>query len=373
MKDIVITDHPVEMAKIGAQIISEKPQIYTPALVDQLRRMTLKYMPDASENEREEALFRSVYDYWVYGNTIDEEFFLGFRDKKHDEKLSYITSHTRFYYVDHLNPKEHRHLLDSKYELYQKIKASFKREMIQIASEEDYDEFRRFATQNHIAVVKPLDLACGMGVRKIEFPTEESSLLDLFHSLLLEGQSYKSNEKWGRGRPVMIVEQLIHQNPMMGKMHEASVNVVRISTIRLGESVYIFYPWVKFGTGGSFVAAAATDGCCACIDPYLGVINTNGYDESCNVFELHPDSGIRFEGFEIPEWKALVEMTTELAKQIDNLCYIGWDMAYSDEGWCVVEANTQATFDWQMIIHRGVKEELEQLLKWKPEKQFWWE
>lgn len=159
----------------------------------------------------------------------------------------------------------------------------------------------------------------------------------------------------------------------MAVMPPVSVNVVRITTIRVGDEVYSFYPWVKIGAKGSFVAAAATLGCCALIDPKSGLLSSDGYDEMGYVYQNHPDTGIQFKGFQIPEWEGLVLLAKKLAMQFETLRYIDRDFAYSERGWCVIEANSQADFAMQMMLERGIAPELESLLDWKPEKQFWWE
>lgn len=70
-----ITDIPNEMEHFGRQIFKANPQIYTDKVTNVIKRHINKMMPDASDEEKEVILFRSVYDYWAYGNDIMGEFY----------------------------------------------------------------------------------------------------------------------------------------------------------------------------------------------------------------------------------------------------------------------------------------------------------
>ena len=95
MEPIKITEDRSEMEAIGRQIVEQEGRIYTPLMLSKIMERIEEGMPDASEEERLEMLYRSVYDFWVYGNNIDEEFYLRFYEKGHEEKLSYMVTSWR--------------------------------------------------------------------------------------------------------------------------------------------------------------------------------------------------------------------------------------------------------------------------------------
>lgn len=372
MSSLIITDDPKTMVEIGKQIVKEKNEIYSFSFLNNMRSIINEFMKTATIAEREEALYRSIYDYWVYGNTLEEEFFFGFRNMSHSEKETYVTAHRMIQFVDYLNPKEERFLLDDKYALFSFIPKSFQRDMIKLSTEKDKNKFFDFIEQHEEFVIKPVDIGCGKGVRKAKKPISKANMEKMFYLLLEEG---KRNQyaQYSRGDSGIILEELIEQAEEMSVVHPESVNVVRMNAFRIGEDIVIFHPWVKFGSDGKFVAAATTNGCCALIDMETGQLSSLGYDERCNQFEAHPNSGVMIKGFQIPEWKELYKFTVSLSKQIKSLNYIGWDMAYSTKGWCVVEANSKAGFAWQRMLHRGVRPELERLIGWQIPDGFWWE
>lgn len=373
-----ITDDPLKQCEIGRTIVAEKPDVYSERIVNPILTHIEKMNGGGyiTPVDKDSAFYRSVYDYWVYGSNIREEFYYNFFNKKHDEKIGYITFRSRFLYIDYLNKKEDRWILDDKFALYEKIKTTFRREMIKISNQEDYPAFEEFILKNPLFVIKPIDLGSASGVRKYDatgiLPGDRRAL---FNALLTEAQGNKRNESWGRGRPSMVLEELIVQDKELARFHPSSLQVLRITTINDGQgNISLFKPWMKVGAHNSFTAAAATDGCCVSIDEKQGVLSSDGYSEDCQMFANHPDTGVHFKGAPIPEWPKAIAMCTELAKLFPTLRYIGWDVAMNDKKeWCIVEANSQADFCIQMMIGKGIKREFESLIGWKPDKQYWWE
>ena len=109
----------------------------------------------------------------------------------------------------------------------------------------------------------------------------------------------------------------------------------------------------------------------AAIDKKSGVITSGGYNYFGDVVETHPVSGLVFEGTQLPEWDKLLEMLTEAALEFPSLRYIGWDVAYSKNGWCIIEGNTNGEFFTQMVYGHGFKSEFEKLIDWKISDQLW--
>ena len=65
----------------------------------------------------------------------------------------------------------------------------------------------------------------------------------------------------------------------------------------------------------------------------------------------------------------------EMSERLPTLRYIGWDFVYDkDKEWIVMEGNENAEINSpQLIHHRGMREEFEQLIGYKPTKEYWWQ
>ncbi len=373
MKEIRITENLSEMVEIGRQIFEERKEWYSNE--KRLRSITDVidlHMPDATDKEKEDVFFRSLYHYWVYGNNIKEEFYFNFAEKTHAQKQEYITYRNRFLYMKHLNSVENRHYLDNKWEAYELMKPYYRREAILIKQADDYDAFAEFVQKHPDFVVKPVGMSAGRGVHKES--CRGVAAKELFDKILQERNALAEKYHYGDSSAMML-EEIVDQDERMAALHPASLQSIRLVTVRVGDKVNIWYPRIDIGRGGSFLINAAAGSIMALVDPKTGVIKGKGIPESGELFEVHPDTGVRIEGFQIPEWDALIEMATDLMLNVmPDIRYVGWDMALSKKGWCVVEGNWAGEFVGDQLGQgHGLRREFEEMIGWKPAQTYWWE
>jgi len=116
---------------------------------------------------------------------------------------------------------------------------------------------------------------------------------------------------------------------------------------------------MRFGRNGSIVDNAGAGGIFAGIDTKTGVINTDGYDRLYDVYKTHPDSGTAFRGLQLPEWESMLSIVKEASSRLPNIHYVGWDMAYSKNGWLIIEGNGMSQIIApQFIYQKGIKKEI---------------
>lgn len=374
-----VTDNMEEMIEIAKRIIYDIDAIraiYTPLMFDKMREEIIHYTGDKlNEEDITNTIYRCIYDFWVYGCSVDEEFYLHLLEKKDKEKREYMVRHLRNAYVRHLNwnagPQRVKKLED-KYRLYQRLQPFYKRDMVEICTMDDLNAFVAFARKHKVFVVKPADGTFGIGVHKFSIEDFDLNYKKAMESILEEGKAI--HEKHPSKVSRMVLEELIDQDPSLATLHPNSVNGIRITTVRGKDGkIHIYHPWIKVGINGTFVASAALDGFDAEIDPETGVVITDGYQESGNVYKVHPDSGITIKGFQIPKWDELVRIVDEIMATLPEYNYIGWDYVLTPNGWCVMEGNYSGEFTFPLINGRGYKQEFEELIGWKYDKDFWWQ
>lgn len=266
------------------------------------------------------------------------------------------------------------HILEDKYEAYQLLKDYYKRDIIKIVSVDDYPMFEDFIKTHPVFVAKPIDLSNGLGVRKV-VSTEYTDKYKLFEELLGVGAKFEQSQdyKWFDIKGT-VLEEIIQQDESINKLNPTSVNGIRITTIRIGNDVHIYYPWIKVGSGGEFIVSAILGGFDACINAGTGIVETDGVMESGRIIQYHPDTHIKIKGFQIPYWDQLIDIAKEVANKLDpSINYVGWDFVLTPNGWVIMEGNFYGDVMWQMCYDKGMKEDLEELIGWKPEKQFWWQ
>ena len=387
LKDwLKITDDPAEIKEIAKRIVAELTinlgdgklkAFYTPLMLSKMLDEIEHYAPETTPEEREELRWRFIYDYWVYGCTVDEEFYLHLKDKTDAEKREYMIHHLRNAYVGHLNmnagdERERVSKLEDKYRCYKLLEPYYKRDVIEVRDMDDLDQFADFAKKHSVFVVKPADYAFGVGVHKASMEEYGNDYKTALESILSEGK--KLQERHPSRVTRMVLEELINQDSSLAVLHPNSVNGIRATSVKGKDGkIHIFHPWIKVGISGTFVASAALDGFDAEIDAKTGVVITDGYQESGNVYKVHPDSGITIKGFQIPKWDELIEFVDEIMNAIPEYGYVGWDLVLTPDGWCVMEGNYSGEFTFQLINGRGYRNEFEELIGWKYEKYFWWE
>ena len=363
--------------RIGREIVDAYPEIYNPWIIQNIKQKLearAKTRPDIAGGRSIEDIFAiATYDYWQYGIDTPEEFSHEQLGASHDKKCRYITCRNRFKYIDYLNKKEDMHLLRNKWHAYLLLKDAYRREVLLLESEQDFPAFEAFCQRHPTFVVKPVGLGLSLGVRKVD--VENANLHTLFDQLFIEIET--ENGHWNSGTEKgVLVEELIEQGEEMAMLHPASVNSVRMLTINLGDGdIRLWYPYVRIGVGGHFISSAATGSIVACINAGTGVVYSTGFDKLGRITDVHPDTHFTIKGIKIPRWGQLCQKAIEMSKRLPTLRYIGWDFVYDKDGeWIVMEGNENAGISSsQLIHHRGMREEFEQLIGYHPTKEYWWQ
>ena len=361
----------------GHEIVAAYPELYNPWTIQDIKHkleLCAQSRPDLAGGRSIEDIFAiATYDYWQYGIGPTEEFYHEQLGASHEKKRKYITFRERFNYIDYLNKEEDMHLLRNKWHAYQLLKDAYRREVLLLEGEQDFPVFEAFCHRHSSFVVKPVGLGMSMGVRKVE--VGDANLHTLFNQLFAETEAINSHFKSAISGGV-LVEEVIEQGEEMAVLHPASVNSVRMHTINLGDGdIRLWYPFIRIGVGENFISSASTGGIIACINVGTGVVETTGFDKLAKTTDVHPDTHFTIKGIKIPRWRQLCDKAFEMAERLPTLRYIGWDFVYDkDKEWIVMEGNENAEISSpQIIFHRGMREEFEQLIGSKPAKEYWWQ
>lgn len=146
----------------------------------------------------------------------------------------------------------------------------------------------------------------------------------------------------------IIVQNVVSQHDTLQNFKTKSVNTLRIVTIR-GKSgaINVFAAFLRLSASpDSFVDNRAKGGLGIGIDLETGKLMKYGFPhDSFGVkLEVHPLSGIRFDGFQLPYWDETVELVRNAHKQFYELESIGWDVVITNDGPVLLEGND----DWEL-------------------------
>lgn len=137
---------------------------------------------------------------------------------------------------------------------------------------------------------------------------------------------------------MMLVEQFLEQHPEMLRLYPGSVNTLRIVTYAHPDrGVLVLARVLKIGNGG-VIDNYSGGGMYTMLDEQGRALHA-AYDGDGTVFELHPSTGVRIEGFQVPLWQEVVDFAKDLALRIPEMPYIGWDIAVTPTRPIVIEGN----------------------------------
>ena len=236
---------------------------------------------------------------------------------------------------------------------YQKFRDFYGRDVLRIKKGAQptpaaLEALRDFTQAHPDYIVKPVYAAFGKGV----------------HTESIADYPYPEAAHAAYSAHGALLEEIIEQGEELARIHPQSVNTLRIPTVVLADgSVRLFHPTLRVGRGDGIIDNFSAGGISALIDPETGCICSDGADKKGRRYAAHPDTGVRFNGYRLPEWDKAVAMVTTAAHMVPGNHYCGWDLAYSTHGWCMVEANCTAQMGgMQIITQTGRKAELEALI-----------
>lgn len=302
--------------------------------------------PKEVEQWRQKLVDAFVNDNWY----PDEYFFFNYEHLSPKGVHEFVSNREANQFWNYMNGRDLYLLTCDKGLTYEKYKSFFQRDAVSV-SKNDLDSktaFLRFIDKHSRFIVKPTFGNYGNGVRIVDVSTIGDK--NVLPKELLD--DYPEG---------FTAEELIEQHSDLAAFHPSSVNTVRLTTARMsnGEVYIIHRPFIRLGQGGRCVDNGGNGGIIAAIDFETGIIK-GAIDERMNHYVIHPDSGKTILGYQMPMWEEAKAFAVELANVIPELRYCGWDLALTDKGWVMVEANGKGLFiGFQMPTQEGFRNEFE--------------
>lgn len=289
---------------------------------------------------------KALWAWLICGIAPNEFHRLHCEEKTKKEIRSFLSlSETREFYRKYNSSKAQK-ILSDKYMAYTRFKDYYKRDCMLITKDEiasnvvesKIHEFWKKDSVNQRGVIfKPLKGERGFG---ISIYRDEKEAVEMIKQT--EGG---------------VVEELIVQTEELAAYNPSSVNTLRIITVNYGDGVVdVKWPVMRYGREGSVVDNSGSGGVFAAVDVASGK-TIAACDEFHNFFEVHPDTKKQLRGVVIPKWDEACALAKHLATLIPEAVIVGWDLALSEDGWCMVEGNSSPLIGHQIAIDRGLKEE----------------
>ena len=284
-----------------------------------------------------------IYSLHRFGFSFQDYCIYGFVRLTPRSRRTFVADKLRYHYCDILNKKEIEHLMTDKYACYNAYKRFYKREMIGCYNAKDKKTFIDFVSRHERFIFKPMNEHSGHGI-KILNSTQINS--DLFF-----------DESISKGE--FVVEELIQQGKELSLIHPYSINSLRVVTFVINRNVKIIGATLRMGCGEAFTDNAGSGGIYASVDFQHGIIQTDAVNYKGEHFNFHPTTDVQIIGLKLPKWLEALDLIEKITTNVEGTTLISWDIAYSNNGWVMVEANDNG--DWS-ILQSNKKEGLKSVL-----------
>lgn len=208
------------------------------------------------------------------------------------------------------------------------------------------DDFAHFCARHDVFIAKPLKGLFGKGVHKVQAQGSQAQLEEL------KGQE-------------ALLEELILQHPVLAQLNASTLNTLRLVTLIDDEGeIHLMGAALRIGRAGKEADNFHHGGIAAKVDLDTGLLVTPGRDKEGRRYVAHPDSGVTLPGWQVPCWSELKAFAFALAAVEPKARYVGWDIALTPDGPCVVEGNFGSDPDiLQTLDNNGVRPAFDAILR----------
>lgn len=235
------------------------------------------------------------------------------------ECSKYFAGRFEHKFVDHFDDLNKRCKWNNKPFLYQNMSEFINRDYL-LTSSMSYKNFEQFCSKHNEFILKPIDQCCGIGVRKIKVLNE--NLNEIYNNLKKENS---------------IIEEVVIECDYLSKICPASLNTVRVFTLKIDRNVNYIGACLRIGNGRDVIDNYSSGGFVVALDKE-GKAIADAENMFCERFANHPVTGAHFKSIEIPQWDKLLDFINKCALKIE-LNYVAWDIAITKNGFILIEAN----------------------------------
>ena len=248
--------------------------------------------------------------------SLNEYEWTGYHDLSEEQKATVSTLWTRAEYRKTFTDRRYICILMNKY-IFSKVFSDFYGRRCAMTREVDPEKLRELAGDKGKVVLLPT-------------ATEEE-----FNSALEQIARVENG----------VVEEYIIQHPDIARLNPEAVSIVRFYSVVSPEASYLFAPVFTAATNKD-ISNGCQDALTAMIDIRTGEVISDAVDQNNLVdYAEHPVTGVPFKGLKMPFWQETIDMMRKAVPLASKISNIGWDVAITEDGPLIIEANTIPGFN----------------------------
>lgn len=148
-----------------------------------------------------------------------------------------------------------------------------------------------------------------------------------------------------------IIQEKIKQHKALDKLFSKSINTLRIVTVEINGEIEVLASLLRCGVENNNVDNWAKGGLAIGINSDGSLKKYGFYKPGFGTkVEVHPNSNIKFESYEIPFYKNIIEEIKKIHLNFKKIKSIGWDIAILENKISIIEGND----NWEISLHQVV-------------------
>ncbi len=308
----------------------------------------LNYSEKVTGKSKITLLIDLVYSVLKYNISLLDYFYFRFFEKGHQERIQWAGTGYMYEYQLKMNPKETRNRLEDKRIFLEKYSDFVSHPFLSLddLANGNSDISSLIGGSTTKIVLKDALGQCGNGVEIIESNT----------------YSKEGLISYMREKGFNMVEAFVQQHPELHKISPSALNTVRVFT-QLDETGKVVILGSRLRVSiNSNVDNLAAGNMAVELDTLSGIVVSDGVfsditKEDC---AIHPVSGVKLKGFQVPFWKETIALVTKAALLDVSNKSVGWDIAITTNGPELIEGNHNwCKLLWQLPVKKGLKHLIE--------------
>jgi hypothetical protein len=261
--------------------------------------------------------------------SLGEYEWIGYDTLTEEQKKTVSTLWTRAEFRKTFTDRRYKCILSNKY-IFSKVFGEYYGRRCYLAKDVTEDILKELSGKEGRVIAKPNCKGQGQGIKVFSTVTEEERKTAM--EFISKADNY-------------IVEEYITQHSEMAKVNPGAVSIIRFYSVSSPAGNYVFAPVLTAAINKS-VANGCQDALTAMVDIRTGEVITDAVDQNEFVeYANHPITGVQFKGFKVPYWQECLELMRKALPLASRISNIGWDVAITEDGPLLIEANTIPGFN----------------------------
>jgi hypothetical protein len=170
-------------------------------------------------------------------------------------------------------------------------------------------------------------------------------------------------------RALIVQAKVFNHHRIRAFTKAKGLSTVRVVTVRTGGDIEVIGACLRMAVGDVEIDSflhGANGNLVAAVDVESGALitgrgsNSKVWPKMTDVAQ-HPGSGMPIVGFHLPYWAEVIALVSKAHHSIESLHTVGWDVAITDNGPLIIEANWRYDIDILQVAYKtGYKRIIDQ-------------